>query len=242
ASNQGGNGLHAPGDEPVRVPRAEGSFMKTVYDVAVVGAGPYGLSTAAHLLGQGLRVAVFGRTLEMWREHMPGGMLLRSHWWATNLSDPRHAYGFALLRAPGLPPLRGAGRHRDRRRTEWGRVRRPAPRGRCRRPGRIAAAHQLAPAGPDGNARRARTAAGPGRGDRAWLGQLGVGPPALPVLSVPPIMEGPIQRQLPARSKRLAADQSLGQDRAPRGPNGGQCGRGERQSRCHTLRRRSAEC
>jgi len=69
--------------------------MKTVYDVAVVGAGPYGLSTAAHLLGQGLRVAVFGRTLEMWREHMPGGMLLRSHWWATNLSDPRHAYGFA---------------------------------------------------------------------------------------------------------------------------------------------------
>src|SRR5436305_901102 len=79
----------------VRVPRAEGSFMKTGYAVGVVGAGPYGLSTAAHLLGQGLRVAVFGRTLEMWREHMPGGMLLRSHWWATNLSDPRHAYGFA---------------------------------------------------------------------------------------------------------------------------------------------------
>jgi cation diffusion facilitator CzcD-associated flavoprotein CzcO len=63
-------------------------------DVVVIGAGPYGLSAAAHLLGQGLRVAVFGRTLEMWRDHMPNGMLLRSHWWATNLSDPRQDHGF----------------------------------------------------------------------------------------------------------------------------------------------------
>ena len=68
--------------------------MKPAYDVVVVGAGPYGLSAAAHLLGRGLRVAVFGRTLEMWREHMPKGMLLRSHWWAANLSDPRNERGF----------------------------------------------------------------------------------------------------------------------------------------------------
>jgi FAD-dependent urate hydroxylase len=66
----------------------------SVYDAVVVGAGPYGLSTAAHLLGQGLRVAVFGRPMELWRNHMPKGMLLRSHWWATNLSDPRQEYGF----------------------------------------------------------------------------------------------------------------------------------------------------
>ncbi len=64
------------------------------YDAVVVGAGPYGLSTAAHLLGRGLRVAVFGKTVELWREHMPKGMFLRSHWWATNLSDPRRQYGF----------------------------------------------------------------------------------------------------------------------------------------------------
>jgi len=68
--------------------------VKPAFDVVVVGAGPYGLSTAAHLLGRGLRVAVFGRTLEMWRDHMPKGMLLRSHWWATNLSDPRKYYEF----------------------------------------------------------------------------------------------------------------------------------------------------
>jgi hypothetical protein len=64
------------------------------YDAVVVGAGPYGLSTAAHLLGRGLKVGVFGKTLELWRNHMPKGMLLRSHWWATNLSDPHRRYGF----------------------------------------------------------------------------------------------------------------------------------------------------
>jgi cation diffusion facilitator CzcD-associated flavoprotein CzcO len=63
-------------------------------DAVVVGAGPYGLSAAAHLLGRGLRVAVFGKTVELWREHMPKGLLLRSHGWATNLSDPRGEYGF----------------------------------------------------------------------------------------------------------------------------------------------------
>ena len=64
------------------------------YEAVVIGAGPYGLSTAAHLLGRGLTVAVFGKTVELWSNHMPKGMLLRSHWWATNLSDPRRQWGF----------------------------------------------------------------------------------------------------------------------------------------------------
>jgi len=68
--------------------------VRPAFDVVVVGAGPYGLSTAAHLRGRRLKVAVFGKALEMWRDHMPQGMLLRSHWWATNLSDPRQDHGF----------------------------------------------------------------------------------------------------------------------------------------------------
>ena len=55
-------------------------------DVAVIGAGPYGLSVAAHL--SGLRVRVFGRHMETWRTRMPAGMLLRSAWEETSLSAP----------------------------------------------------------------------------------------------------------------------------------------------------------
>lgn len=63
-------------------------------DVAVVGAGPYGLSVAAHLIAKGLDVRTFGKPLELWRDHMPAGMHLRSHWWATNLSEPSGTLGF----------------------------------------------------------------------------------------------------------------------------------------------------
>ncbi|GAC1388748.1 MAG: hypothetical protein NVS4B11_11400 [Ktedonobacteraceae bacterium] len=66
----------------------------TRYDVVVVGAGPYGMTTAAHLRGRGLKVAIFGKPLELWRNHMPNGMFLRSQWWATNLSDPQKKYSF----------------------------------------------------------------------------------------------------------------------------------------------------
>src|SRR2546426_11869698 len=69
--------------------------MSVAYDVVVVGAGPYGLSVAAHLRGRGLKTAVFGRTLGMWREHMPKGVRLRSHWGGTKLSDPQRHSGVA---------------------------------------------------------------------------------------------------------------------------------------------------
>ena len=67
--------------------------MTPPLDAVVVGAGPYGLSVAAHLKGRGRSVQVYGRTLELWRQRMPAGMVLRSQWWATNLSDPAGAYG-----------------------------------------------------------------------------------------------------------------------------------------------------
>jgi cation diffusion facilitator CzcD-associated flavoprotein CzcO len=57
-------------------------------EVAVIGAGPYGLSVAAHLKQAGLSTRVFGEPMSFWRRHMPKGMRLRSPWRATNLSDP----------------------------------------------------------------------------------------------------------------------------------------------------------
>src|SRR6266511_536458 len=57
-------------------------------DVAVVGAGPYGLSVAAHLRGAGIETRVFGRTMEFWRQRMPHGMVLRSPWHASSIADP----------------------------------------------------------------------------------------------------------------------------------------------------------
>ncbi len=74
------------------IQKPQGSVSIADYDVIVMGAGPYGLSVAAHLLVQGLRVAIFGKPISFWRESMPKGMLLRSYWWAVNLSDPQKKY------------------------------------------------------------------------------------------------------------------------------------------------------
>jgi FAD-dependent urate hydroxylase len=58
-------------------------------DVVVLGAGPYGLAAGAHLRNiQGLDVRVFGEPMEFWKAHMPEGMLLRSPWAASHISDP----------------------------------------------------------------------------------------------------------------------------------------------------------
>lgn len=58
-------------------------------DVAVIGAGPYGLAATAHLRDAGLRVAPFGRVMESWRSGMPGRMVLRSTRRASSISHPR---------------------------------------------------------------------------------------------------------------------------------------------------------
>jgi cation diffusion facilitator CzcD-associated flavoprotein CzcO len=90
----------------IHTPVASSAQSGASYDVVVMGAGPYGLSTAAHLLGQGLRVAVFGKPMELWRDYMPRGMLLRSYWWATNLSDPQKQFGLArYLQELGQEPF-----------------------------------------------------------------------------------------------------------------------------------------
>lgn len=62
--------------------------MSDLVDVAIVGAGPYGLSLAAHLRRAGLSYRQFGLPMNLWRAHMPRGMYLKSQGFASNLSDP----------------------------------------------------------------------------------------------------------------------------------------------------------
>jgi cation diffusion facilitator CzcD-associated flavoprotein CzcO len=65
-----------------------GAGEPRVTRVAIIGAGPYGLSIAAHLRARGVRHRIFGRPLETWRQQMPVGMMLKSDGFASNLSAP----------------------------------------------------------------------------------------------------------------------------------------------------------
>lgn len=56
--------------------------------VAVIGAGPYGLSIAAHLRSEGAEFRIFGVPMQHWRANMPKGMFLKSEGCASNLFDP----------------------------------------------------------------------------------------------------------------------------------------------------------
>lgn len=60
--------------------------------VAVIGAGPYGLSIAAHLRAKQVPYRVFGVPMLMWRRHMPEGMVLKSDAFASNLSAPGNEF------------------------------------------------------------------------------------------------------------------------------------------------------
>jgi len=69
-------------------------------DVAIVGAGPYGLSAAAHLGAiDALDVRIFGPPMSFWERNMPAGMLLRSPWVASNLSHPARRFTLDDYRA-----------------------------------------------------------------------------------------------------------------------------------------------
>jgi thioredoxin reductase len=56
--------------------------------IAIIGAGPYGLSIAAHLRARGADFRIFGTPLSTWRTAMPKGMLLKSDGFASSLSAP----------------------------------------------------------------------------------------------------------------------------------------------------------
>ncbi|MGO9501942.1 MAG: NAD(P)-binding domain-containing protein [Streptosporangiaceae bacterium] len=78
--------------------------MSDTVEVAIVGAGPYGLSLAAHLRRSGVSFRHFGLPMRLWRESMPAGMFLKSQGFASNLSDPEGTHTLeAFCKATGRP-------------------------------------------------------------------------------------------------------------------------------------------
>ena len=78
--------------------------------VAVIGAGPYGLSVGAHLKTANIDTRVFGDAMSFWRRNMPRGMRLRSPWRASHLADSkgelsldRYVNSHGLKRTEQLP-------------------------------------------------------------------------------------------------------------------------------------------
>jgi cation diffusion facilitator CzcD-associated flavoprotein CzcO len=72
----------------------------TVCDVVIIGAGPYGISAAAHLRAiKGMDVRLFGEPMSFWDRHMPAGMFLRSNWSATQIADPNHTLSLEAFQA-----------------------------------------------------------------------------------------------------------------------------------------------
>jgi thioredoxin reductase len=61
-------------------------------NTAIIGAGPYGLSVAAHLRRNGVPFRIFGRPMDSWLAHMPKGMMLKSDGFASNIYDPENAF------------------------------------------------------------------------------------------------------------------------------------------------------
>lgn len=60
--------------------------------VAIIGAGPFGVSVAAYLRSFGVNFRIFGTPMHRWKARMPKGMFLKSEAFASNLADPTGSY------------------------------------------------------------------------------------------------------------------------------------------------------
>jgi thioredoxin reductase len=70
----------------------------------VIGAGPYGLSTAAYLRAKGVPTLVLGKPMEFWQK-MPAGMYLKSVLSASTLFDPAESYSLRRFAQATQTPI-----------------------------------------------------------------------------------------------------------------------------------------
>jgi len=76
----------------------------TKCDVGIIGAGPYGLSIAAHLQAAGVNFRIFGHPMHTWLTHMPKGMRLKSEGFASSLYDPNSSFTLqSYCKEMGIP-------------------------------------------------------------------------------------------------------------------------------------------
>jgi cation diffusion facilitator CzcD-associated flavoprotein CzcO len=70
--------------------------------VAIIGAGPYGLSLAAHLSARNIEHRIFGRPMQFWSQVADAGgdRFLRTYCFGTNISTPDPGFTFADYSRP----------------------------------------------------------------------------------------------------------------------------------------------
>ena len=70
--------------------------------IAIIGAGPYGLSLAAHLAARNIEHRIFGRPMQFWSKVAQAGdeRYLKSYCFGTDLSTPTPGFSFADYNRP----------------------------------------------------------------------------------------------------------------------------------------------
>jgi len=71
-------------------------------DIVIIGAGPYGLSIAAHLAARNIKHRIFGRPMQFWSQIAQAAdkRFLKSYCFGTSLSTPKPGYTFADYNGP----------------------------------------------------------------------------------------------------------------------------------------------
>jgi cation diffusion facilitator CzcD-associated flavoprotein CzcO len=85
--------------------------------VLVVGAGPYGLGIAQELWHRGVEAVVVGEPFELWFDHTPAGMVLRSDATTSAIYSPDGRFSFRRFLARRAAET-GAAPRRERTRVE----------------------------------------------------------------------------------------------------------------------------